>query len=297
MKVAKDNQPVLKRFYAHLKYKYKLVIMNESTLKEEVNFRLSRLNVIILLGFITFITIVFTIFIISVTSLKEYIPGFASVEQIKQVYLNNARIDSLEIAINDRDLYLQNLKETILMGKPMKGNDTLMLKKNKNVDYKGITIKHSKEDSLLRDEWDNKEQYDLIYYPDKQNQKGLESFIFFTPLRGIVTNGFNIYNKHYGIDVAGEKDKAIKATLDGMVIFSLWTFETGYVIAIQHQSNLISVYKHCSALLKKEGDYVKAGSPIAIIGNTGEMTSGPHLHFELWYNANTVNPADFITFE
>ena len=124
----------------------------------------------------------------------------------------------------------------------------------------------------------------------------IRNFFFFTPLKGFVTNNFNALNSHYGIDIVAKKNEPIKATLDGTVIFCDWTIKTGYVIAIQHQNNIISVYKHNSALMKKEGNYVKAGEVIAIIGNTGELTSGPHLHFELWYDGKAVNPKEFMRF-
>lgn len=293
----KPKQSWIKSFFTNLRYKYKFVMMNESTMEERLTFRLSRLNVIIIFVLISLFSVVFTIFIISLTPLKEYIPGYASVDKVKQVYINAIRIDSLKGAIDARDLYIQNLKENILQGKAPKDYDTLLLHQNKNIDYKNIKITHSEEDSLLREEWEDKEKYDLIYYPDKQNQKGISSFMFFLPVGGQVVAGFNIKKKHYGVDLSAEKDEAVKTTLDGMVVLSTWTYETGYIVVIQHESNLVSVYKHNSVLLKKEGDFVKAGDPIAICGNSGEQTSGPHLHFELWYNGNPVNPSDFIVFQ
>jgi len=291
------EQSLWKRFFTNLRYKYKLVVMNESTMEERLSLRLSRLNVIIIFVLVSFLSVLFTIFIISVTSLKEYIPEYASVEKVKQVYINNVRIDSLTKVVEARDLYLKNIKETILQGKPPKETDTLLLQQNKNIDYKNISMSHSFEDSMLREEWEDKEKYDLIYYPDKQTQKGINSFMFFSPVGGQVVAGFNIKKKHYGVDLTADKDEPVKATLDGMVVLSTWTYETGYIIVIQHESNLVSVYKHNSVLLKKEGDFVKAGDPIAISGNSGEQTTGPHLHFELWYNGSPVNPSDFVIFD
>jgi murein DD-endopeptidase MepM/ murein hydrolase activator NlpD len=112
----------------------------------------------------------------------------------------------------------------------------------------------------------------------------------------VITNEFNASQNHYGIDIVAKQNEAIKCVLDGTVILSNWTLETGYTIAIQHQQNIVSVYKHNSALLKKEGEFVKAGDPIAIVGQTGELTTGPHLHFELWSDGNPVNPKDYINF-
>ncbi len=290
------KQGFFKRIFSNMRHKYKLTIMDESTMEELLLFRLSRYNVLIVLVLLSSFLVVSTIFIIAVTPLKEYIPGYASVEKVKQVYVNNLRIDSLERAIEARDLYLKNFKEIILEGKNPSPADSSVLMKKSGVDYENISMKHSTDDSLLRMEWEDRERYDLVYYPDKTSSSGINSFIFFSPVRGKIISGFNAQKGHYGIDILGDQDAAIKATLDGIVILSSWTYETGYIIAIQHSSNLISVYKHNSVLLKHEGDPVQAGDPIAIIGNSGELSSGPHLHFELWYNLNPVNPADFVTF-
>ena len=124
----------------------------------------------------------------------------------------------------------------------------------------------------------------------------ISSFTFFTPLRGIVTSKFDPATKHYGVDIVSVQNEAIKATLDGVVIFSGWTLETGYTVIIQHENDLISVYKHNSVLLKDQGSFVKAGDAIAIVGSSGEYSTGPHLHFEIWYNGVPVNPTDFIKF-
>lgn len=127
-------------------------------------------------------------------------------------------------------------------------------------------------------------------------RSGIAAYSFFSPIKGIVTEKFQPLSSHYGVDIASKKDEAIKSCLDGTVIMSSWTSETGYVIAIQHNNNLISLYKHNSILLKKIGGFVRAGEAIAIVGNTGEISSGPHLHFELWYNGSAVNPEEYINF-
>ena len=152
------------------------------------------------------------------------------------------------------------------------------------------------DDSLLRMLVESQDQYELLSSNDKAFASGIGSYVFFTPLKGTVTTPFSALNKHYGVDIVSAPDEVIKSALDGTVIFSNWTSETGYVIGIQHSNNLFTIYKHNSALLKKEGDYVKAGEVVAIIGNTGELTSGPHLHFELWYNGSPVNPKDYVSF-
>jgi murein DD-endopeptidase MepM/ murein hydrolase activator NlpD len=125
---------------------------------------------------------------------------------------------------------------------------------------------------------------------------GVSNFYFFLPVKGYITGDFDPKNEHYGVDIVAADNAPVKATLDGSVVISTWTPETGYVIGIQHENNLVSLYKHNSVLLKKEGDYVHAGDVIAIVGNTGELSTGPHLHFELWYNGSAINPKDYINF-
>jgi murein DD-endopeptidase MepM/ murein hydrolase activator NlpD len=129
-----------------------------------------------------------------------------------------------------------------------------------------------------------------------QKRSSIVGFLFFTPLKGIITSEFNPAQGHYGIDIVSKQNEAVKSVLDGTVIFSNWTLETGYVMSVQHSQNIVSIYKHNSVLLKKTGEYVRAGEPIAIVGETGEQITGPHLHFELWNDGRPVNPKDYITF-
>lgn len=287
---------IAKSLFKNLKHKYKFVVLDEITLEEKITFRLSRYNVFIAIGVISIVSVILTLLIIASTPLKEYIPGYASVEQFKQLIVNEQKVDSLEMKIRQRDLYLQNLKETVLLGKEFKETDTSAHPDNFS-DYSKLELKKSEEDSLLRIEWEQKSKYDLVYYSDKPSIYGISAMIFFPPIKGTLVNGFSIKNKHFGVDVVSTKDAPVKAVSDGTVILSTWTYETGYVIAIQHTNNVISFYKHNSALLKRLGDVVNAGDPIAIIGDSGEQTSGPHLHFEIWYEGRPVNPLEFISFD
>ncbi len=296
MKANLDKQSWFKRLFTNLKYKYKLVIMNESTFDEKLSVRISRLNVFIVFGIVTLLSIAFTIFVIYITPLKEYIPGYASVDRVKQVYVNQQKIDSLEHRIKQQGMYIENLKTRILMGQNLEENDSIVLQKNDNIDYNNLDVEPSREDSLLRREWESVPEYELAYTNTKSGNV-ISRMFFIAPVRGTISSGFNEKIKHYGIDILGEKDAPVKACLDGTVILSTWTYDFGYVIAIQHSQNLVSVYKHNSTLLKKEGDLVSAGDPVAIIGNTGEQSTGPHLHFELWYKMSPLNPAQFISFE
>lgn len=287
-----------KKWIHKLRNKYRLVIMNDETYEERLSFRLSRLNVFVFTGAIAILLIILTIYIIAFTPLREYIPGYTDVSLQKNIYDLQLRADSLEQTCRVNDLYIHNINN-IIMGKEIV--EALPELPESTANYDSIKLERSVEDSLLRAEMESQDQYNIAYYNEPEElYKGkvtsIANFNFFTPLKGIITNNFNPAENHYGVDIVAKRNDAIKATLDGTVIFADWTLETGYIIGIQHQRNLISVYKHNSSLLKKEGNVVKAGEPIAIIGESGELSTGPHLHFELWFNGKPINPRDYLTF-
>jgi murein DD-endopeptidase MepM/ murein hydrolase activator NlpD len=282
---------------SRLRNKYRLVIMNDETLEERLTFRLSRLNVFVVLGTLTIILIILTSILIAFTPLREYIPGYTNVGLQKKLYELQIKTDSIEKGLEKRDLFIQNMKD-VMNGKDL--STDVPLTKDTLHKYNNIKLKKSPEDSLLRAEVENQGKYNLYRFENSENirQKNISigKVLFFVPLKGVITNEFNPSQNHYGVDIVSKQNEAIKCVLDGTVILSNWTLETGYTIVIQHQQNIVSVYKHNSALLKKEGEFVKAGDPIAIIGQTGELTTGPHLHFELWSDGNPVNPKDYINF-
>ena len=282
---------------SRLRNKYRLVIMNDETLEERLTFRLSRLNVFVVLGTLTIILIILTSILIAFTPLREYIPGYTNVGLQKKLYELQIRTDSIEKSLEKRDRYLRDLKD-VMNGKDL--STDVPLTKDTLHRYNNIKLKKSPEDSMLRADVENQGKYNLYRFENTENvrQKNdpIGKVLFFVPLKGVITNEFNPAQNHYGIDIVSKQNEAIKCVLDGTVILSNWTLETGYTIAIQHQQNIVSVYKHNSALLKKEGEFVKAGEPIDIVGQTGELTTGPHLHFELWNDGNPVNPKDYINF-
>lgn len=285
----KDKKPLLKRLKNH----FRLVVMNDDTLEETLSLRLRPLNVFVTVGMTILLLITITTFIIAFTPLREYIPGYADVKMQRRVYNLTLKADSMERALNARELYIQNIRNIINGEVPDSIPGKSEIKKT-NFD----TIKKlnkSKEDSLLRLEIESQDKFSIAISA-KAAVNSITSFLFFTPVRGTITTRFDLPNKHYGVDVAGDPNAAIKATLDGTVVMANFTSETGYVISIQHANNLVSVYKHCSSLLQKTGAYVKAGDAIAIIGNSGETSHGPHLHFELWFNGSPVDPQKFMAF-
>jgi murein DD-endopeptidase MepM/ murein hydrolase activator NlpD len=286
------------KWYRKLRNKYKLVILNDETYEEKLSFKLSRLNVFVATGTLAILMVILTAIIITFTPLREYIPGYTDVHLYEQLYQIKSLSDSLEADARQKAIYYENLRH-ILSGK-----DTTIVKPLKEDTvgaYNNITSNPSQADSAFRDEFESQ----LIYGSEepKLAERGrpgarpdISSFTFFTPLRGIVTSKFDPAAKHFGVDIVSVQNEAIKATLDGVVTFTGWTIETGYTLSIQHANDLTSVYKHNSALLKDQGSYVKAGDAIAIIGSSGENSTGPHLHFEIWYNGVPVDPTDFIKF-
>jgi len=275
-----------------LKNKYRLVILNDDTFEEKVSLRLSQLNVFVGLGISSLVLITLVIILIAFTPLREFIPGYTDVNLRRQGIENSLKVDSLQRMLMQKDLYLDNIKH-IIQGKPLQLNDEKLIDTVTN--YSGITNDKIDEDSILRASIESEEKYNL-FSTAGSTPGNISSFIFFSPLKGTLTNRFNIRKEHYGVDVVAPKNEAVKATLDGTVIFAEWTSETGYVIQIQHANNLITIYKHNSVLHKKAGEHIKAGEVIAIVGNSGELSTGPHLHFELWYNGQPLDPEEYIMF-
>jgi len=236
--------------------------------------------------------------LIAFTPLKEYIPGYTDVTLSRRVNTLLRKTDSLEKTTAQKNIYVQHIK-SIIDGKEILSDSLDGIENAEKSDYEAISYTRSIEDSLLREEYENETSYDLYYNENEERSFAVSSrsnFTFFTPLKGIITSEFDLAHQHYGIDIVSKKNEAVKATLDGTVIFSEWTVETGHIIGIQHQGNFISVYKHNSVLLKKQGNIVKAGEAIAIVGESGELSTGTHLHFELWYNGTPVDPKEFIAF-
>lgn len=256
----------IKRFFGKMRYKYRLIIMNENTYEERFAMRLSRLNVFTVISVTFLVVIVISFFIIAYTPLREYIPGYGNVEERKTLYELSLKTDSLEKELQARNVYFQAFYSMLL-----------------NLDSAMLV--------------DNYSAYSNSGVNADFNTEGGSAGFLLPPLKGNIVNKFNSATKHFGVDISGEKDSFIHSVADGLVIFSDWTLDGGKTIVIQHSSNIISVYKHNSVLLKEQGESVAAGEPIALIGNTGEETSGPHLHFELWIDQVPVNPENHISFE
>ncbi len=266
--------------------------MNDDTFEEKVTLRLTPLGVVILIGSITIVMTMLVISLLAFTSLREYIPGYADVGIRREMIKMALKSDSLEQTLSEQNSFIKNL-DNVLSGNIK--NDSAKTRPEKKTAPPNLKINASPKEAALRKNIESQDQYTLSYATET-NKSGISNFFFFTPIKGIVSASFNTKEKHFGVDIVGPENEPIKATLDGTVILANWSSETGYTITVQHSNNLISVYKHNSVLLKKVGDYVKAGEPLAIIGNSGEQTTGPHLHFELWYNGTAINPQDYMVF-
>ena len=270
--------------------KYRLVVLNENTFEERFSLKLSRLNVFVLGGLLAFLLILITTFIITFTPVKEYIPGYSSTNlKIKAAKLA-FETDSLKRKLDLLNAYTKAL-QPILKGE-IKGDflDTIKNESQKFI-IKDSLLNASKEDSLFREKIESRDRFPI----QNSNRSNVE-IIFFAPLKGSVSQRFDAKAKHLAVDIAAPKNTPVKATADGTVIFSGWTTETGYVIILKHGYNYVSAYKHNGNLLKKQGDFVKSGEVIASVGSTGELTTGPHLHFELWSNGYAINPINLIDF-
>ncbi|MBT5750014.1 MAG: M23 family metallopeptidase [Flavobacteriales bacterium] len=275
------------KYWSKLFHKYRFVIMTDSSFEEKISVRLSRLNVIAFVGAIVFFFFFSTMLLVSYTPLSEYVPGKSSVEVQKSLIELNIKSDSLNAILFNRSVYLENINKII-------NGEELVTPKNSGKianTQTPISFEKSKEDSLFRVKVEAEDKSSIYKKANTNN-----NLIFFTPLSGLISDEYNNKTKHFGIDLVAKEKSRISSVLDGTVIISHWAYETGYVIGVQHNNDYISFYKHNSVLLKSVGDYVNAGDHIAIIGNSGELSSGTHLHFELWHKGIPVNPENYISF-
>ena len=274
-----------------LLHKYRLVILNESTFEEKISFKLSRLNVFITGTLFIVVLIGLTTLLIAFTPLREYIPGYSSTRLKKQATDLTYKTDSLVNVLNYTNRYLDNVR-MVLKG-DVENNEINRdsLFEQFKLDPSTIDLSPIREDSILRAQVALEDKYNLF-----ERSATAESLVLFSPVSGIISQGYDADKKHFAVDIVTEKDAAVKSVANGTVIFAEWTAETGYVIIIEHENGLLSVYKHNGSLTKAQGDIVQVGEVVASVGNTGEFTSGPHLHFELWTNGNPVNPVDYIDF-
>ena len=286
-----------KAFWSNIKFKYRLTITNENTLEDIVTLRVSKLNGIsVLLSVLTVLFLIASL-IVAFTPLRNYLPGYMNSEIRAQVVENALRVDSLQQLVDRQNLYIMNIQD-IFQGR-IKA-DTVHSIDSLTTVREDSLMERTQREAEFRKQYEETEKYNLTSITSRPEVDGL---IFYRPTRGMISSPFNAEKKHPArleqrgeTDIAANPGESVLATLDGTVILSTYTAETGYLIEVQHNQDFVSVYKHCGSLLKREGDTVKGGEAIALVGNTGQLTTGPHLHFELWHKGRAVNPELYIVF-
>tara|TARA_Y100000813_G_scaffold192165_1_gene169937 strand:+ start:1248 stop:2114 length:867 start_codon:yes stop_codon:yes gene_type:complete len=288
VKNEKQNKTFLKRIFND----YKIVVSSEDTFEEKLSFKANKINAFIIMLLYSIILIAFTISIVFFTQLREMVPGYSSSDLLNRAIYLTKKTDSLEqqIALNNKfyksieDVLSGNVDEFI-------SRDELSIDSNLiNPDI--FTISPNLQDSILRQYVENEDKFNLT-----NNELVIENKMFFSPIKGEITQSFNFNENHFAIDIAADIGTPVKSVLDGKIIFSEWSLETGYVVVIDHGENIISVYKHNSKTLKEQNDFVQAGEVIAYSGNQGNLSSGPHLHFELWKNGTPIDPEPLLNFK
>ena len=274
--------------------KYRFAVRNDHTLEEVWRIVMTRYNAFLLGTFILLFIIWGTATLISFTNLREFIPGYPDVTMRRNILMSAIRLDSLDRELKLRDKYFDNLNAIISGNQPV----DLTLLQDTAKKYNSIKFNTSPEDSSLRAHVEKEEKYNFtLGLTAAESVSGLASLHFFPPVKGIVSGKYDVRTKHFGTDIVTKPKALVSAVLNGTIIFTGWTMETGFVIEIQHPNNIISVYKHNASLLKETGDLVRAGDVISVVGDSGELyTTGPHLHFEIWYKGSPLDPEKHILF-
>ena len=286
------RQRKTKSFWHRIRFKYKLSFINEGTLEEVWSFRLSKLSAFVTLALFACFLIAVTALIIITTPIRNYLPGYLDVEVRKEIVENALRADSLERMVAIHELYLSNVAG-ILSG-------TLPLDSIRQIDSlatndENYEIPRSPSEEAFVKEFAEEEKYNLTVLADPEKVP-TDGVFFYKPVNGTVSAHYEAAIRHYGVDLVAKERESVLATLDGTVVYTGFDSNQGNVIQLQHKNGFISVYKHNALLLKEVGDIVQAGEAIALVGNTGKLSTGPHLHFELWYKGNPVNPEEYIAF-
>ena len=288
MKNKKEN----KGFFKKLFNDYKVVVSSEDTFEEKFAFKASKINVFVLMLVYSVILISFTIGVVFFTQLRELVPGYSSSDLLNRAIYLTQKTDSLERQIELNNKFYKSI-EDVLSGKTDEfiERDNIPIDSSLN-DKNLFSISPNSEDSILRNYVDSQDKFNLT-----KNELVIENKMFFSPIKGDITQSFNFEENHFAIDIAADIGTPVKSILDGKILFSEWSVDTGHVIIVDHGDNIVSVYKHNSKSLKEQNDFVQAGEVIAYSGNQGSLSSGPHLHFELWKNGTPIDPEPLLNFQ
>ena len=288
MKNKKEN----KGFFKKLFNDYKVVVSSEDTFEEKFAFKASKINIFVLMLVYSVILISFTISIVFFTQLRELVPGYSSSDLLNRAIYLTQKTDSLERQIELNNKFYKSI-EDVLSGKTDEFIERDNIPIDSGLNEKNLfSISPNSEDSILRNYVDSQDKFNLT-----KNELIIENKMFFSPIKGEITQAFNFEENHFAIDVAADIGTPVKSILDGKILFSEWSVDTGHVIIVDHGDNIVSVYKHNSKSLKEQNDFVQAGEVIAYSGNQGSLSSGPHLHFELWKNGTPIDPEPLLNFQ
>lgn len=279
----KDNKKIIH---------FRLSLLDAKTHKQLFSIRFNRTGffVSIVTGLVMLCAAIFSL--IAFTPLKTFIPGYPDARTKRAAIQNAIRVDSLESVIYRWELYSENLRRAVEGEEPV-NIDSLINIHNREKELSKDPEYVKRQDSLLREEVMTEEMFDIS--GKDQRKLPIEGMMFFTPLKGVISQGYDAA-LHPFVDITAPEGSVVSAIADGTVIYEGWSDADGYTLHIQHDGDIVSIYKHNEKLLKRTGDKVKAGSPIALIGNTGSLTTGEHLHFELWYKGETLDPTRYINF-
>jgi len=273
--------------------KYLLIVRDEENFAEKATIRFNYAKLILVFS-LTFIVLLVASFFLITTLLSQWFdPRSDSLRTNQALVELEEKLDSMVVEVENKQQYIANLRMVLTGNFPvdeLPTSDQMDTFQTQLSDFTAI----QPIDSQFRKEFEEVDYEQLSFINSARDE--LQELFFFTPINGVISNTFNVREGHFGVDIVAKKNEPVKSIADGTVVMSSWTQDSGYVIAVQHRYQLISLYKHNSVLLKKVGETVKAGDIVSIIGNSGELTDGPHLHFELWYNGNPVNPEDFMPF-
>ena len=285
------NKKQKKNYINKLIRSYKVVVSSEDTFEERLSFSTNKFNVFLILSLYSIILIAFTISVVFFTQLKEMVPGYSSSDLLTQAIYLTKKTDSLENELELNNTFYQSI-QNVLSGKAEQivYKDSLTVSNEiENIDIQAISA--NAEDSILRKYVEQEDKFNLT-----KNELVIENKMFVSPVKGQITQKFDPLNNHFALDISVDTGTPVKSILEGKIIFSEWSIDTGHVLIIDHGDDIISVYKHNSKILKTQNNYVKAGEVIAYSGNQGALSTGPHLHFELWKNGNPINPEPLFNF-
>jgi murein DD-endopeptidase MepM/ murein hydrolase activator NlpD len=276
--------------------RFQLIIRNEENFAEKTSIGFTYSKIILFSVILFALLFVFSLFMVKTVLARWFDPKYEQMVMNQQLFELKQKVDSLAVEVDQKDKFIANFQRVLSGDTAVAIQDpsAAVNDQSKPLSNKPTDLQVTQEDSVFRREFERSD-LSLITLTNVKYRELQETF-FFSPISGFISDHFDVKKGHFGVDIVTKSNESVKCIADGTVVFSSWTQDSGYVIMVQHRGNIISVYKHNAQLLKKVGTFVNAGEIISIVGNSGEMTNGPHLHFELWYNGNSLNPEEFVTF-